>query len=78
MLAKRHRMRYLLVFLLVFTVCWETNAQMPTLTIDHLTTKEGLSSNDVWCLTKDKQGFLWIGTGRNICRYDGYDFPASG
>ncbi|CAN5427875.1 hypothetical protein BH09BAC4_BH09BAC4_10450 [soil metagenome] len=67
-------MRYLLVFLLVFTVCWETNAQMPTLTIDHLTTKEGLPSNDVWCLTKDKQGFLWIGTGRNICRYDGYDF----
>ena len=67
-------MGYLLVFLLVLTACWETNAQMPTLTIDHLTTKEGLPSNDVWCLTKDKQGFLWIGTGRNICRYDGYDF----
>jgi ligand-binding sensor domain-containing protein len=74
LLAKHHRMRYLLVFLLVFSACWETDAQMPTLTIDHLTTKEGLPSNDVWCLTKDKQGFLWIGTGRNICRYDGYNF----
>ncbi|MCE6991481.1 two-component regulator propeller domain-containing protein [Dyadobacter sp. CY323] len=49
-------------------------AQMPVLTLEHLTTKEGLPSNDVWCLNQDKKGFLWIGTGRNICRYDGYSF----
>ena len=47
---------------------------MPDLTLEHLTTKEGLPSNDVWCITKDQQGFLWVGTGRNICRYDGYAF----
>ena len=67
-------MRYVLVFLLVIIAQRETYAQLPTLTIDHLTTKEGLPSNDIWCLTKDKKGFLWIGTGRNICRYDGYSF----
>lgn len=67
-------MRYVLVFLLVFTARWEAHAQIPTLTFEYLTTKEGLPSNDVWCITKDKQGFLWIGTGRSICRYDGYTF----
>jgi ligand-binding sensor domain-containing protein len=67
-------MRYLRVALLVLMTCCQINAQMPVLTLEHLTTKEGLPSNEVWCITKDKQGFLWIGTGRNICRYDGYDF----
>ncbi len=67
-------MRYFLVFLLVLTARWETIAQMPSLKLEHLTTYEGLPSNDVWCLNKDRQGFLWIGTGRNICRYDGYRF----
>lgn len=60
----------ILIFLLGQTAC----AQMPVLTLEHLTTKEGLPSNDVWCLNKDRQGFLWIGTGRNLCRYDGYSF----
>ncbi|MVM39292.1 hypothetical protein GO730_19870 [Spirosoma sp. HMF3257] len=67
-------MRSILAFLLVFAACWGAHAQMPTLTFDYLTTKEGLPSNDVWCITKDKQGFLWIGTGRSVCRYDGYTF----
>lgn len=49
-------------------------AQMPVLPLEHLTTKEGLPSNDVWCINKDRRGFLWIGTGRNLCRYDGYSF----
>jgi ligand-binding sensor domain-containing protein len=49
-------------------------AQMPSLRLEHLTTREGLPSNEVWCLNKDRQGFLWIGTGRNVCRYDGYSF----
>lgn len=60
----------ILIFLLSRSVC----AQMPVLTLEHLTTKEGLPSNDVWCLNKDRRGFLWIGTGRNLCRYDGYSF----
>ena len=69
-------MRNALMLLLVLTACWEAHTQIPTLTLEHQTTKEGLPSNDVWCITKDKQGFLWIGTGRNICRYDGYTFQA--
>ncbi|GAB3689936.1 hypothetical protein GCM10027592_06850 [Spirosoma flavus] len=68
-------MRQRLVSLLVFlAIIWNSYAQQPTLTFEHLTTKEGLPSNDIWCITKDKEGFLWIGTGRSVCRYDGYSF----
>ncbi|MCF0069813.1 histidine kinase [Dyadobacter sp. CY261] len=58
----------------IFLLGREAGAQMPVLTLEHLTTKEGMPSNDVWCLNKDRKGFLWIGTGRNLCRYDGYNF----
>lgn len=61
-----------LIYLLL--ICFLTNAQIPNLTFEHLTVKEGLPSNDIWQVSKDKQGFLWIGTGRGICRYDGYNF----
>ncbi|GAB4029893.1 two-component regulator propeller domain-containing protein [Spirosoma gilvum] len=67
-------MRYVWIALLVLSACRVIHAQMPTLTLDRLTTKDGLPSNDVWSITKDKQGFLWVGTGRSVCRYDGYTF----
>ncbi|GAB3986520.1 sensor histidine kinase [Spirosoma daeguense] len=67
-------MRFLWVVCLAFVTIWTSYAQIPTLTFEHLTTKEGLPSNDIWCISKDKDGFLWIGTGRSICRYDGYTF----
>ncbi|QMW01392.1 sensor histidine kinase [Spirosoma foliorum] len=67
-------MRCFLFGLLVVLLRWSASAQMPALKLEHLTTREGLPSNDVWCLNKDRHGFLWIGTGRNICRYDGYNF----
>lgn len=63
-----------LLHLLVFFLWGTAWAQQPNLRLEHITTREGLPSNDVWSVHKDRQGFLWIGTGRNICRYDGYTF----
>ena len=40
----------------------------------HLTTKDGLSSHDVYCMTKDSRGFMWFGTSRGLSRFDGNDF----
>ena len=34
------------------------------------TTGEGLSSNDVWCVTEDRSGHLYVGTGRGVDRLD--------
>lgn len=67
-------MRLIGLLLYILLLSPTIRAQMPVLTLEHLTTKEGLPSNDIWCLNKDRKGFLWIGTGRNLCRYDGYSF----
>ena len=67
-------MRYCSILLLISLLSLPTVAQTPSISLERLTTREGLPSNDVWCINKDRQGFLWIGTGRNICRYDGYGF----
>jgi len=37
----------------------------------HLTTKEGLSSNYVYCIIKDSTGFMWFGTGNGLNCFDG-------
>ncbi len=34
------------------------------------TTAEGLSSNDVWCISEDSFGRLYVGTGRGVDRLD--------
>lgn len=33
---------------------------------------DGLSSNNINCVCRDKKGFIWIGTTSGLCRYDGY------
>jgi len=39
-----------------------------------LNTDDGLSKNNVYAVTQDKQGFMWFGTDFGLNRYDGYDF----
>lgn len=39
-----------------------------------LTTRDGLSDNDVTCFFKDRRGFMWIGTQNGLNRYDGHEF----
>ena len=34
------------------------------------TTKEGLSSNDVWAITEDRWGRIYLGTGRALDQFD--------
>ena len=38
---------------------------------NHLDKSDGLASNFVVCITQDHNGFIWIGTGRGLFRYDG-------
>lgn len=45
----------------------QPNFQNPTL----ITTSQGLPSNNVREIKKDKQGFIWVGTDNGLCRYDG-------
>ena len=50
-------------------------AQMqPAVISQHYTTNEGLPSNYVTCVLKDRDGFLWFGTWYGLCRFDGEKF----
>ncbi len=40
----------------------------------HITSEDGLLSNHVDAIVQDSDGFMWFGTMRGLCRYDGYTF----
>ncbi len=35
---------------------------------------DGLSQNSVYCITQDKNNFIWLATGKGLNRFDGYEF----
>jgi ligand-binding sensor domain-containing protein len=46
---------------------------LPVFHFDRLTTANGLPSNEVKSkVVRDRDGFVWIGTGFGLARYDGY------
>ena len=45
--------------------------QMPKVKFKFLTMEDGLSQSQVNCIVQDKTGFIWIGTGDGLNRYDG-------
>jgi ligand-binding sensor domain-containing protein len=49
-------------------------SQNQSLKFEHIGTEEGLSQVDVSCIIQDSRGFMWIGTGNGLNRYDGYKF----
>jgi serine phosphatase RsbU (regulator of sigma subunit)/ligand-binding sensor domain-containing protein len=44
------------------------------LVFEHYSVQNGLPNPTVYEVLQDKYGFLWIGTGDGLCRYDGYNF----
>ncbi|MBQ3700950.1 MAG: helix-turn-helix domain-containing protein [Prevotella sp.] len=47
---------------------------VPVVITQHYTTAEGLPSNNVMCILKDHDGFMWFGTWYGLCRFDGEKF----
>ena len=49
-------------------------AAVSNLVFDHITVRDGLSSNSIQDIFQDESGFIWIATEDGINRYDGYSF----
>jgi signal transduction histidine kinase/ligand-binding sensor domain-containing protein/DNA-binding response OmpR family regulator len=49
-------------------------SQNESLKFEHIGTREGLSQIDVSSIIQDSRGFIWIGTGNGLNRFDGYKF----
>lgn len=41
---------------------------------NNISVKDGLSQGTVHCIFQDKSGFIWVGTGDGLNKYDGYRF----
>lgn len=41
---------------------------------NRLGVQDGLSSNEITCMLKDRKGFMWFGTTSGVNRFDGYEF----
>jgi signal transduction histidine kinase/ligand-binding sensor domain-containing protein/CheY-like chemotaxis protein len=44
------------------------------ISFDFFTTGNGISQNNVTCITEDSRGFLWFGTRNGLNRFNGYQF----
>ncbi|QNK61607.1 response regulator [Pedobacter sp. PAMC26386] len=74
MRTKRLKTNYfILSALFFFLFCSKTKAQQPIF-FDHLNIEKGLSHNSVLSIAQDKNGFMWLGTGHGLNRYDGFGF----
>ena len=66
---------FLIFFMLLFQstgVLFSQNVRFQTYTVT-----EGLCHPFIYNINQDKNGFIWIGTGEGLCRYDGFEFVSS-
>ena len=67
----------LTILILFFSISLHAqHAELPAENIEfhHITIKDGLANNRVDCMLQDHEGYLWFGTKRGLCRYNGYKF----
>lgn len=66
-------MRHLLSILFVF-ISFSLLADSPeSISFSYISKSQGLPDNNVNCIFKDSEGFVWFGTRNGLCRYDGYE-----
>ncbi len=65
----------------IFTICClfsvihaRGQTQMNNYSFRHITQLDGLINNNVFAITQDNRGFIWIGTQNGLQRYDGQRF----
>ncbi len=66
--------RILIITLGVLASLVTISGQNYGLNVNHYNTEQGLSHRDAQCITKDKIGFLWVGTKLGVNRFDGQTF----
>ncbi len=53
-------------------------AQLPNVSFEYITDRDGMPSRSVECAVEDSSGFMWFGTRKCLTRYDGYSFQSVG
>ena len=57
----------------IILVCTLLSADVNDFRFEVITTRNGLSDNEISAISNDGRGFIWLGTNEGLNRYDGYD-----
>ena len=68
------RKLFSLAFCIVFHTLYALAAPVNQMISNYLTVDDGLTSNKVYDILQDNDGYIWLGTAYGLCRYDGYTF----
>src|SRR6478609_9497790 len=63
-----------IITLLLLYCTWFSAISQPPIHFSRLTKEDGLSSDVIYDMLQDRNGFLWIATHDGLDRYDGYQF----
>lgn len=63
------------VFLIIIhqAIQADNYSNLESLKFSVINQRNGLASNNVECIIKDSNGFMWFGTRNGLCRFDGYE-----
>ncbi len=61
-----------MIFRLFKTFVLTTNLIFGSNSFQNITVRDGLSDDQCFTISKDKSGFIWVGTNEGLNRYDGY------
>lgn len=67
------KFKCIILFLCCFISFSTLYAQGDDFKFNHITTDNGLSSNNIFSIAQDSMGFIWIGTNNGLNRYNGYE-----
>lgn len=69
---KTDKFLFAAVLMCCFIIASSVNGQK--LSFNSWNTEAGLSRNSVYAITQDQSGFIWIGAGTSLNRFDGIEF----
>lgn len=72
MKSQHQNCKYWLSVFLFISIC-SSHTTKAAYFFKNINTDQGLSSNSVNSILRDKQGYLWVGTNFGLNRYDGYN-----
>jgi ligand-binding sensor domain-containing protein/serine phosphatase RsbU (regulator of sigma subunit) len=68
------KLKYIIVLILAFIV-QSTFGQMYQ--FKNYDLEDGLSNPFIYTISEDVDGFIWVGTGEGLCKFDGFEFKKS-